>query len=394
MAATRIRQLGTGKAHDTQLTIPTLNSLTPAACATENKLKRLSLWLMAYAMILSACAATVSPLPSPVLAAEQSPTRTDRYIQWLGTSSWILSSGDDLVVVDPFFTRPSFVRVTASLMLPFVPSNFAYDPERIRAVLPELPKDTKFVLLTHAHYDHLLDVPYYINQNSGRSITYVGSLTARNILLGFKPSALDFVIAEQKPSMIKGRVRVTSLPSDHAPHFFGHTFMAGDVVSPMTSIPSRVGQYLEGQTLVFLIDFLDDQERVVWRIFINGAANSAAGAEALRNHQSLLNEHRINVAILCVPGWDKVDDYPDTLLRLLRPEHIVLSHYDDFGSPYTPGEDPNDGMRFLPFANYDRFLERLKLLDTSNNYGYSIYQPKTGQCIFFPDSYSKASCPQ
>ena len=349
---------------------------------------------MAYAMILSACAATVSPLPWPVLAAEQSPTRTDRYILWLGASSWILSSGNDLVVVDPFFTRPSFVRVTASLMLPFLPSNFAYDPERIRAVLPELPKDTKFVLLTHAHYDHLLDVPYYINRNSGRSITYVGSLTARNILLGFKPSALDFVIAEQRPSMIKGKVRVTALPSDHAPHFFGHTFMAGDVVSPMTTVPSRVGQYLEGQTLVYLVDFLDDQERVVWRIFINGAANSATGAEALRNHQSLLNEHRINVAILCVPGWNKVDDYPDTLLRLLRPENIVLSHYDDFGSPYIPGEDPNNGMRFLPFADYDGFLERLKQLNTLRSYGYSIHEPKTGQCIFFSDSSTIASCQQ
>jgi hypothetical protein len=360
----------------------------------RNKLKRLLLWLMAYAMILSACAATVLPLPSPALAAAASPTRTGRYIQWLGTSSWILSDGNDLVVVDPFFTRPSFVRMTASLMLPYLTSNFAYDPERIRAVLPELPKDTRFVLLTHGHYDHLLDVPYYINQNSARSITYVGSLTARNILLGFKPADLDFVIAEQRPSIIKGRVRVTPLPSDHAPHFFGHKFMAGDVVRPMTSIPSRVGQYLEGQTFAFLVDFLDDQESVVWRIFINGAANSAAGAEALRKHQSLLNEHRINVAILCVPGWDKVDDYPDNLLRLLRPENIVLSHYDDFGSPYIPGEDPSNGMRFLPFANYDGFIERLKLLDTSNNYGYSIYQPKTGQCIFFPDSYPTASCQQ
>jgi L-ascorbate metabolism protein UlaG (beta-lactamase superfamily) len=356
------------------------------------KLKHLLVWLIAHAMILSVGAFAVSPLPSPVLAAELSPTRTDRYIQWLGTSSWILSSGNDLVVVDPFFTRPSFVRVTASLMLPVIPSNFAYDPERIRAVLPELPKDTKFVLLTHAHYDHLLDVPYYINQNSGRSIAYVGSLTARNILLGFKPSALDFVIAEQRPSMIKGRVRVTALPSDHAPHFFGHTFMAGDVVSPMTEVPSRVGQYVEGQTLVFLVDFLDAQENVVWRIFINGAANSAAGAEALRQHQSLLNEHRINVAILCVPGWDKVDDYPDTLLRLLRPENIVLSHFDDFGSPYRPGEDPNNGMKFLPFANYDRFVERLRLLNTSNNYGFSIYEPKTGQCISFPDSNTTTSC--
>jgi L-ascorbate metabolism protein UlaG (beta-lactamase superfamily) len=359
----------------------------------QNRLKHLLVWLIAHAMILSAGAFAVSPLPSLASAAEQSLTRTDRYIQWLGASSWILSSGNDLVVVDPFFTRPSFVRVTASLMLPYLTSHFAYDPERIRAVLPELPKDTKFVLLTHAHYDHLLDVPYYINQNSGRDVTYFGSLTARNILLGFKPSALDFVIAEQRPSMIKARVRVTALPSDHAPHFFGHTFMAGDVVSPMTEVPSRVGQYVEGQTLVFLVDFLDAQESVVWRIFINGAANSAAGAEALRKHQNLLNEHRINVAILCVPGWDKVDDYPDTLLRLLRPENVVVSHYDDFGSPYTPGEDPNNGMRFLPFANYDGFIERLKLLDTSNNYGYSIHEPKTGQCIFFPDSYSKASCP-
>ncbi|HET9296412.1 MAG TPA: MBL fold metallo-hydrolase [Candidatus Binatia bacterium] len=361
--------------------------------SNEINLKRLFLWLLARAIVLSFGAAMISPVTSPAVAAE-SPRSTSRHIQWLGTSSWILSSSDDVVVVDPFFTRSSFVRVSASLMLPFLPSNFAYDPERIRAVLPELPGKTRFVLLSHAHYDHLLDVPYYINQNSGRSITYVGSLTARNILLGFKPSALDFVVAEQKPSIIKGRVRVTALTSDHAPHFFGHTFMAGDVVSPMTSIPSRVGQYLEGQTLVFLVDFLDAQESVVWRIFINGAVNSPAGAEALRQHQSLLNEHRINVAILCVPGWDKVDDYPDTLLRLLRPENIVLSHYDDFGSPYIPGEDPNNGMRALPFANYHRFVERLRLLNTSNNYGFSIHEPKTGQCISFSGSNATTSCQQ
>ena len=360
----------------------------------RNKLKRLILWLMTCAMILSACAATVSPLPSLAVAATESPSRTVRYVQWLGASSWILSSGNDLVVVDPFFTRPSFVRVAASLMTPYLTGKFAYDPERIGAVLPELPKDTKFVLLSHGHYDHLLDVPYYTQQSSGRSITFVGSLTARNILLGFKPPALDFAIAEQKPSVKKGRVRVTALPSDHAPHFFGHTFMAGEIVSPMTSIPSRVGQYLEGQTLVFLVDFLDDHDMVVWRIFINGAANSTGGAEALRKHQSLLNEHRINVAILCVPGWDKVDDYPDNLLRLLRPENIVLSHYDDFGSPYIPGEDPNNGMRFLPFADYDGFVDRLKQLDNMKSYGYSIHEPKTGQCVFFSDSYTTASCQQ
>lgn len=342
-------------------------------------------------MILGACAATVSPLAYPALAVMESPSRTDRYVQWLGASSWILSSGNDVVVVDPFFTRPSFVRMTVSLFFPYLTSDFVYDPESIKAVLPELPRNTEFVLLSHAHYDHLLDVPYYI-AHSAKSVTYVGSLTARNILLGFKPAALSFVIAEERPSVIKGRVRVTAFASDHAPHFAGHTFMAGNVVSPMTSTPSRVGQYLEGQTLVFLVDFLDDSGDVVWRIFINGAANSAAGAEALRKHQSFVKEHPVNVAILCVPGWDKVDDYPDSLLRLLRPENIVLSHYDDFGAPYKPGQDPNKGMRFAPFANYRRFVERLKLLNTAHNYGYSIYEPKTGQCIFFPALHTAASC--
>ena len=316
------------------------------------------------------------------------------YVQWLGVSSWIVSFGSDVVVVDPFFSRPTFLSVIFSLAFQGLAGNFVYDIERINLVLADLPENTKFVLLGHAHYDHLMDVPYYIQRKSGQNVTYVGSNTARSILLGFKPGQLDFLMAEEGTQTQKGRVRITAFPSDHAPHFLGHKFMSGEVEEPLESLPTKAGQYLEGQTLVYFIDFLGDQNKVVWRVFVNGAASSPDGAKVLGQHQDFLQEHPTNVAILCVPGWDKVDDYPNSILRLVDPDSVVLSHYDDFASAYKNGEDPKSGMRFVMFANYDGFVTKLKNLKEKNNYRYTIHEPKTGQCLGFPSSNRNLTCEQ
>jgi hypothetical protein len=316
------------------------------------------------------------------------------YVQWLGVSSWIVSRGSDVVVVDPFFSRPAFLSVIFSLTFRGLAGHFDYDVERINAVLPDLPENTKLVLLGHAHYDHLMDVPYYIQRRSGQNVTYVGSKTARNILLGFKPDQLYFLIAEEGTQTQKGRVRITAFPSDHAPHFLGHRFMSGEVNEPMVSAPTNASEYVEGQTLVYFIDFLDDQNRVLWRVLVNGAASSPDGAKALGQQQSFLQEHPTNVAILCVPGWDKVDDYPHSILRLVNPDNVVLSHYDDFASRYKNGENPQTGMRFVMFANYDAFVEKLKNLKAQHNYRYTIHEPKTGQCLSFPPSDRNLTCEQ
>jgi hypothetical protein len=311
-------------------------------------------------------------------------------------SSWIISYQNDVVVVDPFFSRPSLLSVAFSTVLPYVFNDFGYDVDRINDVLPELPTNTKFVLIGHGHYDHLMDVPYYMKRASGQNVTYVGSRTAKNILLEFKPVSLDFWIAEDGGKIEKSRIRVTAFPSDHAPHFFGYKFMSGDVSTPRSSFPTQTDDYLEGQTLIYFIDFLDENSQVLWRMFVNGAANSPKGMNALASNQDFLKEHRVNIAILCVPGWDKVDDYPNSILSLINPDNVVLSHYDDFFLPYKHGEDPTrpGEMKFVSFANYDDFVTELKNLRAKYNYRYDIYQPKTGQCLRFPPSQPMASCEQ
>jgi hypothetical protein len=330
------------------------------------------------------------------LALNESPNESSLYVQWLGVSSWIISYRNDVIVVDPFFSRPSFLSVAFSSALPYLFDDFGYNVDRISDVLPELPTNTKFVLIGHAHYDHLMDVPYYMKRESGQNVTYVGSRTAKNILLGFKPAGLDFWIAEDGGKIEKSKIRVTAFASDHAPHFFGYEFMNGNVKNPRSSFPKNVGDYLDGQTLIYFIDFLDENSQVLWRVFVNGAASSPDGIKALRANKHFLQEHKTNVAILCVPGWDKVDDYPNSILSLINPDNVVLSHYDDFFLPYKHGEDPTSqsGMKFVPFANYDDFVTELKNLKVKYNYRYDIYQPKTGQCIRFPVSDPIASCEQ
>ena len=343
-------------------------------------------------LLMLSCARNFVP-QAPVRLAVEAPRADDAlYLQWLGASTWVVARGKDVVVVDPFFTRPSFVSVAFSLVFRGLFGEFGYDAERIKDVLPDLPANTGFVLLGHAHYDHLMDVPYYLTRDSGQSATYLGGPTARNILMGFKPARLDFTVAEEARPSRKGGVRVTAFPSDHAPHFLGLKLMSGAVEKPMTTAPRRAGHYVEGETLVYFIDFLDAGNRVSWRVFVGGAASSPEAAEALRKHADFLRERAVDVAILCVPGWDKVDDYPDSVLGVLNPANVVLSHYDDFGSPYLNGEDPKKEMRFVPLAGYDGFVTKLRNLKEKHQYRFQIHEPKTGQCIGFPASGPRLKC--
>jgi catechol 2,3-dioxygenase-like lactoylglutathione lyase family enzyme len=155
--------------------------------------------------------------------------------------------------------------------------------------------------------------------------------------------------------------------------------MDGEITEPRTSPPKRAGDYTLGRTLMFLIDFLDEQEHIASRLFINGAASDPDVALAIP--QALLDQHRVDAAILCVPGWDKVAAYPESLLDRLRPDRVVLSHYDDFFAPYVSGQDPNHGMRFVPFADYDGFVEKLTTVNRHRPKPVAVIEPKTGETI-------------
>jgi metallo-beta-lactamase superfamily protein len=362
---------------------------------------------------LEACTRSFVPHGPVPLAVDYARNDETTYLQWLGTSSWVMSRGHDVAILDPFFSRPSFGEMALSLLK--LSNDFGYRRDRIEDVLPALPADTKFVLISHAHYDHLMDVPYYLKRTQGRGVTYVGSRTTRLLLKSFGPAEMRFFEVPLDPcsgsstpclwpSIVNGGIAVRGFASDHAPHIFGIEFMhsQGDITE-QREIPKSAGEYVDGTTLVYLIDFRDSSQKVTFRIFATGTVNSQDGAQALKKAEKDIKEYSTDVAILCVPGWDQVAGYPESVLSVLRhlddngqwqigPRHVVLSHYDNFWAPYKNREDPKDKMDFIIRANYPGFVKKLKTLNKDGGYRFELHQPRTGECIPFPPTSPSLPC--
>jgi hypothetical protein len=100
--------------------------------------------------------------------------------RWLGVQGLELSCAGQSLAIDPFFTRPPF----RSLLLGRVQPN--------RALAARLLARCDYVLVTHPHYDHILDVPDLL-MRSGASA--YGSPNAAQILaLAGVPSGQAHVI--------------------------------------------------------------------------------------------------------------------------------------------------------------------------------------------------------
>lgn len=66
--------------------------------------------------------------------------------RWLGVAGVELKVGDQVLAIDPFFTRPSL----KAFLKPVIPD--------VRLISEKLPV-CHAVLVTHSHWDHLMDVP-------------------------------------------------------------------------------------------------------------------------------------------------------------------------------------------------------------------------------------------
>jgi L-ascorbate metabolism protein UlaG (beta-lactamase superfamily) len=87
--------------------------------------------------------------------------------RWLGVAGIELRVEDCVLVIDPFFTRPPFRRLWLGRVRP--------DQGLIAGKI----KQCDFILVSHAHYDHLMDVPE-VMRNTGA--TALGSENACRLL--------------------------------------------------------------------------------------------------------------------------------------------------------------------------------------------------------------------
>ena len=266
-------------------------------------------------------------------------------IQWLGVAGYLISLDGHGVLLAPFYSKQSMVKVGLG--------SLEVRTDLIDRKLPPV-EHVEAILVGHAHYDHLLDVPHIATRHATKATVY-GSSTTMNILAGFgipeerkKEAPLD-----QWTYTASRRIRFAAFRSEHAPHV-GRIihFWSGEVSKPLTQPPRYAREFQEGIPLSYLIEFLDAQEKPVFTIFFQDSASTGGvGAPTLPHRET-------DVAILTVPNWRNVDNYPRDILSRLRPRHILCGHFDDFF------QDPEEEMEFLFHDGTEEFLkETQKILD-------------------------------
>jgi L-ascorbate metabolism protein UlaG (beta-lactamase superfamily) len=120
--------------------------------------------------------------------------------RWLGVAGIELTAGSQVLAVDPFFTRPSFWRFWGGRVRPDA-----------ALALEKLPH-SDHILVTHAHYDHLMDVPVLATQSKAQ---VYGSTNTCHVCLaaGLPQEQVHTVSVGDRLAL--GDFSVTVLPARH-----------------------------------------------------------------------------------------------------------------------------------------------------------------------------------
>jgi L-ascorbate metabolism protein UlaG (beta-lactamase superfamily) len=304
-------------------------------------------------LCMSGCLRATGPSVSGLVEAA-GPQADPLHVVYLGSGGWILEHRDAMVLTGPLFTNPGFVTTG---LLPIRSDTAIVDRYMSRYDV----SSALAILVGHAHYDHLMDVPRVAARHA-RSARIVGSRTVANTLGTWSGLAdrVDLVDDSAGDQAMVGRwlrygdrVRVMALRSHHAPHFDGYTLYRGTRARPLTEEPVWATDWLDGETYAFLIDFMAGADSVAFRVYYQDAVAPPPAGFA---PDALIAERAVDVALIVPATFDQVDWHPEALVENLQPRRIVLGHWEDF---FSPVEEPARSVRLTDLAHFERRLERV-----------------------------------
>lgn len=316
----------------------------------------------------AACAGRVGPGVDRDVIRGSGPDTLE--LTYLGSGGWIIRRGTDVVLPAPFFSNPGFVRTG---LAPIASDSAEID----RNMAPYDVRDASAILVGHAHYDHLMDVPGIARRHAPRA-RIVGSRTVENTLgtwsgMAGRIDRVEAFLGDQETVggwMPYGdRVRIMPLRSHHAPHFDGMTLYQGTADVPRSSEPRTASEWLDGHTVAFLIDFLAADGSVAWRIYYQDAVVHPPLGFA---PEALIAQRPVDIAILVPATFDQVEWHPEAFIENLQPERVLLGHWEDF---FVPIVTETKSVMLSDIGHFEDRLERV--------FGGEYWRPEIGTVFRF-----------
>jgi L-ascorbate metabolism protein UlaG (beta-lactamase superfamily) len=246
----------------------------------------------------------------------------------LGAAGWEITDGRTTILMDPYLSR---LRYRARFGLMDTPE-LSGDTRRVFGPDDELVGDTAavdaritradFILHSHSHFNHTLDMPY-IARKTGATVIGTES-TATLARAGGVPEAQILTVHGGEDYEF-GALSIKVIPSLHSA-LNGKHYYDGRVFPPGFRGPRRMDNDVEGGTLAFMLRFAG--YKILWFGSMNYLEREVQG---LRPDVALIAAARQRL---------EIHDYTGRLMRALdRPRLVFATHWDEQSLPYGAPQD-------------------------------------------------------
>ena len=254
-------------------------------------------------------------------------------LSYLGTAGWEITNGKTVILVDPYLSRLKMVTPGDPVLAGDPRRTFTLDDVVVsdKAVIDAHIKRADFILLTHTHIDHVLDMPY-IAQKTGAMV--IGTESTINFARASGVPDSQLMIVRGGDDLAFGGFSVRVIPSLHGFLRHGPNISRFPIPPPSTIFPADAKSpfrmrdlLIEGGTLAYLIRLGGVQ------VLVFGSMNYI---------EREVDGLRPDVAIIGASAERReIYRYTPRLMRALGYPRLVLpTHWDRFNVPYSASQQP------------------------------------------------------